>query len=57
MAARAAAAAAARLHGGIGFAWEHATHLYYQNTISQKALSGAPKAQLGRLRALLGSSG
>ena len=41
------------LHGGIGFTWEHDTHLYYENAISQKALSGDPKVQLDRLPALL----
>ena len=53
--ARRPAAAAIQLHGGIGFTWEHEAHLYYRNAISQKALSGDPKAQLGRLPALLAS--
>ena len=53
--ARRPTAATIQLHGGIGFTWEHDTHLYYENAISQKALSGDPKAQLDRLPALLAS--
>jgi alkylation response protein AidB-like acyl-CoA dehydrogenase len=48
-----AAADTVRLHGGIGYTWEHDAHLYYKNALSGKVLLGDPDAQLDRLAALV----
>ena len=48
-----AAADTVRLHGGIGYTWEHDAHLYYKNALSSKVLLGDPDAQLDRLAALV----
>jgi len=41
-----------QIHGGIGFTWEHPTHLYLKRAKSSEALLGSPawhRAQLARL--------
>jgi alkylation response protein AidB-like acyl-CoA dehydrogenase len=45
-----AAAEMIQLHGGIGFTWEHAAHLYLKRAKSTQLLHGTP----GELRALIG---
>jgi alkylation response protein AidB-like acyl-CoA dehydrogenase len=37
-----AAQAAIQLHGGIGFTWEHAAHLYFKRAKSSQLLLGSP---------------
>ena len=37
------------LHGGIGYTWEHAAHLFYRNAIAGKSLAGGLDYQLDRL--------
>lgn len=34
-------AASIQLHGGIGFTWEHSTHLYFKRAVTDAALLGA----------------
>jgi alkylation response protein AidB-like acyl-CoA dehydrogenase len=41
-----AASATVRLHGGIGFTWEHDAHLYYKNAMAGEVLFGTPDEQL-----------
>ena len=48
-----AASATVRLHGGIGFTWEHDAHLYYKNAMAGEVLFGTPDEQLDRLAAAL----
>ena len=48
-----AASATVRLHGGIGFTWEHDAHLYYKNALAGEVLFGTPDEQLDRLAAAL----
>jgi alkylation response protein AidB-like acyl-CoA dehydrogenase len=48
-----AASATVRLHGGIGFTWEHDAHLYYKNAMTGDVLFGAPAEQLDRLAGAL----
>ncbi len=43
-----------QLHGGIGFTWEHRTHLYYKRAKSSELLFGAPAAHREQLVARLG---
>jgi alkylation response protein AidB-like acyl-CoA dehydrogenase len=43
-----------QLHGGIGFTWEHRTHLYYKRAKSSELLFGAPAAYRERLVTRLG---
>ncbi len=41
-----------QIHGGIGFTWEHPTHLYLKRAKSSEALLGSPawhRAELARL--------
>ncbi|HEY2833353.1 MAG TPA: acyl-CoA dehydrogenase family protein [Sporichthyaceae bacterium] len=38
-----------QLHGGIGFTWEHRTHLYYKRAKSSELLFGAPAAHREQL--------
>ncbi|MBS44335.1 MAG: acyl-CoA dehydrogenase [Nocardioides sp.] len=40
-----------QVHGGIGFTWEHATHLYYKRAVGDAALLGGPAAASERLAA------
>jgi alkylation response protein AidB-like acyl-CoA dehydrogenase len=48
-----AATETVRLHGGIGYTWEHDAHLYYKNALSGNVLLGGPDAQLDRLASLI----
>jgi alkylation response protein AidB-like acyl-CoA dehydrogenase len=43
-----------QLHGGIGFTWEHRTHLYFKRAKSSEILLGAPAAHREQLVARLG---
>ncbi|HEX7355007.1 MAG TPA: acyl-CoA dehydrogenase family protein [Mycobacteriales bacterium] len=38
-----------QVHGGIGFTWEHPTHLYYKRAVSDAALLGGRAAAAERL--------
>ncbi|HEY5335454.1 MAG TPA: acyl-CoA dehydrogenase family protein [Mycobacteriales bacterium] len=38
-----------QVHGGIGFTWEHPTHLYYKRAVSDAALLGGRAAAVDRL--------
>jgi alkylation response protein AidB-like acyl-CoA dehydrogenase len=38
-----------QVHGGIGFTWEHPTHLYYKRAVSDAALLGGRAAAADRL--------
>jgi acyl-CoA dehydrogenase len=40
-----------QVHGGIGFTWEHPTHLYYKRAVSDAALLGGRAAAADRLAA------
>lgn len=46
-----AAADAIQLHGGIGFTWEHAAHLYYKRAIADAELLGSAEAYRERIAA------
>jgi alkylation response protein AidB-like acyl-CoA dehydrogenase len=48
-----AASTTIRLHGGIGFTWEHDAHLYYKNAMAGEVLFGTPDEQLDRLATAL----
>jgi acyl-CoA dehydrogenase len=50
-AAHAAAADALQVHGGIGFTWEHPSHLFLKRTRSRRSLFGSPAEQLEMLGA------
>jgi alkylation response protein AidB-like acyl-CoA dehydrogenase len=50
-AAHAAAADALQVHGGIGFTWEHPSHLFLKRTRSRRSLFGSPDEQLAMLAA------
>jgi acyl-CoA dehydrogenase len=50
-AAHAAAADALQVHGGIGFTWEHPSHLFLKRTRSRRSLFGSPDEQLEMLAA------
>jgi alkylation response protein AidB-like acyl-CoA dehydrogenase len=43
-----------QLHGGIGFTWEHRTHLYYKRAKSSELLFGTPAAHREQLVTRLG---
>jgi alkylation response protein AidB-like acyl-CoA dehydrogenase len=43
-----------QVHGGIGFTWEHPSHLYYRRAKSAELLFGSPAAHRRRLAGLLG---
>jgi alkylation response protein AidB-like acyl-CoA dehydrogenase len=46
------AAQCLQVHGGIGFTWEHPTHLYLKRAKSAESLLGSPaqhRAELARL--------
>ena len=45
-------AGALHVHGGIGFTWEHPSHLYFRRAKSTQLLFGPPAAHLERLVAL-----
>jgi acyl-CoA dehydrogenase len=38
-----------QVHGGIGFTWEHPTHLHYKRAVSDAALLGGRAAAAERL--------
>lgn len=44
----------ARLHGGIGYTWEHDTHLYLKNAKTTQLLLGTPGGRKDRLASALG---
>jgi len=48
------AAAAIQLHGGIGFTWEHAAHLYFKRATSSRQMFGNERDQLEEIAALAG---
>ena len=48
---RRVAKATVQVHGGIGFTWEHPTHLYYKRAASDAALLGGRAAASDRLAA------
>jgi alkylation response protein AidB-like acyl-CoA dehydrogenase len=43
-----------QVHGGIGFTWEHPTHLYLKRTKSAESLLGSPARHRARLACLAG---
>jgi alkylation response protein AidB-like acyl-CoA dehydrogenase len=47
------AAATIQLHGGIGFTWEHPTHLYYKRAVTDAALLGSAAAHRDRIARLV----
>ncbi len=47
------AAATVQLHGGIGFTWEHPTHLYYKRAVTDAALLGSASAHRDRIARLV----
>jgi alkylation response protein AidB-like acyl-CoA dehydrogenase len=49
-----AAGDAIQLHGGIGFTWEHDTHLYFKRAKASKLLLGDPKHHRRQLADALG---
>jgi alkylation response protein AidB-like acyl-CoA dehydrogenase len=46
-------AGAIQVHGGIGFTWEHAAHLYFKRSTSDRALFGGAPWHLERLAVLV----
>jgi acyl-CoA dehydrogenase len=50
----AAAASNIRVHGGIGFTWEHSAHLYYRRAKSSQLQFGAPARHREDILRLLG---
>jgi alkylation response protein AidB-like acyl-CoA dehydrogenase len=48
-AASAATADALQAHGGIGFTWEHRSHVYLMRTRSRRSLLGSPARQLNQI--------
>jgi alkylation response protein AidB-like acyl-CoA dehydrogenase len=49
-----AAAQGLELHGGIGYTWEHESHLYYKRAKTSELLLGTAEQQWGRLAQGLG---
>ncbi|WP_214402705.1 acyl-CoA dehydrogenase family protein [Pseudonocardia lacus] len=47
------AADTVQVHGGIGFTWEHPTHLYYKRAVTDAALLGSAAAHRDRIAALV----
>jgi alkylation response protein AidB-like acyl-CoA dehydrogenase len=47
------AADTVQVHGGIGFTWEHATHLYFKRAVTDAALLGSAAAHRDRIAALV----
>ena len=43
-----------QVHGGIGFTWEHPTHLYLKRAKSAESLLGSPARHRARLARLAG---
>jgi alkylation response protein AidB-like acyl-CoA dehydrogenase len=50
------AAESIQMHGGIGFTWEHAAHLYFKRAKSAEVLFGSPSAHRERIAGLIGLS-
>lgn len=48
------AAESIQMHGGIGFTWEHAAHLYFKRAKSAEVLFGLPSAHRERIAHLVG---
>lgn len=48
-----AAKAGVQVHGGIGFTWEHATHLYLKRALAGRPLLGSPEHHRDQLSDLL----
>nr|WP_326828220.1 acyl-CoA dehydrogenase family protein [Parafrankia discariae] len=48
-----AAAENIRIHGGIGFAWEHPAHLYFKRASSARLMFGDPAQHRERVARLL----
>jgi alkylation response protein AidB-like acyl-CoA dehydrogenase len=48
------AAESIQMHGGIGFTWEHAAHLYFKRAKSAEVLFGSPSAHRERIADLVG---
>jgi alkylation response protein AidB-like acyl-CoA dehydrogenase len=48
------AAATIRVHGGIGFTWEHPAHLYFKRAKSSQLLFGHPRAHRERVATEIG---
>ena len=44
---------AVQLHGGVGFTWEHACHLYVKRAVTDAALLGSPAQHRERIAALV----
>jgi alkylation response protein AidB-like acyl-CoA dehydrogenase len=45
-----------RIHGGIGFTWEHDAHLYVRRAKATELIFGSPDHHAERLSALVTSS-
>ena len=52
-AAQSAASDALQVHGGIGFTWEHPSHVFLRRTRARRSLFGSPARQLDSLAAHL----
>jgi acyl-CoA dehydrogenase len=49
-----AAAEAVQLHGGVGFTWEHAAHLYVRRALGDEAVFGPARTHRARIADLVG---
>lgn len=47
------AADTVQVHGGIGFTWEHQTHLYFKRAFTDAALLGSPEEHRARIAELV----
>ncbi len=54
---RSVTTASVQIQGGIGFTWEHPTHLYLKRAKSSQLLFGAPSRHRAELAALVGVTG
>ncbi len=54
---RSVTTASVQIHGGIGFTWEHPTHLYLKRAKTSQLLFGSPSAHRTDLAALVGVTG
>jgi alkylation response protein AidB-like acyl-CoA dehydrogenase len=46
-----------QIHGGIGFTWEHAAHLYFKRAQSSRTLLGSAQHHRERVASMLGQGG
>jgi alkylation response protein AidB-like acyl-CoA dehydrogenase len=53
-AARRVCGSSIQVHGGIGFTWEHAAHLYFKRAQSSRTLLGSAQHHRERVATLLG---